>query len=88
MLFVFSLFLPFSRGHTEVRTRTPPAGQPARCMVTAKLMETKKDVGVMSLSGTYPNTQAFALPLSKDKQRKACPRRSFYICSHYGIRPL
>ena len=24
----------------------------------------------------YPNTQALALPLDKDKQRKACPRRA------------
>ena len=31
-------------------------------------METKKDVGVVSLRA-YPNHQAFALPLSKDKQR-------------------
>ena len=38
----------------------------------------KKDVGVMSLRA-YPNNQAFALPLKKDKQRKACPRRAIYM---------
>ena len=32
-------------------------------------METKKDVGVCSFRA-YPNTQAFALPPHKDKQRK------------------
>jgi hypothetical protein len=37
-------------------------------------MEIKKDVGVKSLRA-YPNYQALALPLSKDKQRKASPRR-------------
>ena len=26
----------------------------------------------------YPNSQALALPLSKDKQRKACPRQVIY----------
>ena len=31
----------------------------------------------------YPWFQAFALPLEKDKQRKACPRRVIYI--HYGL---
>jgi len=34
----------------------------------------------------YPNTQAFALPLSKDKQRKACPRQPRYIRIHRGQR--
>ena len=34
----------------------------------------KKDVGVC-LSRAYPKDQAFALPPSKDKQRKACPRQ-------------
>ena len=40
-------------------------------------METKKDVGEMSLRA-YPWFQAFALPLEKDKQRKACPRQVIY----------
>ena len=40
-------------------------------------MEIKKDVGVKSLRA-YPQDQAFALPPSKDKQRKACPRRVIY----------
>ena len=36
--------------------------------------DTKKDVGVKFLRA-YPIAQALALPLGKDKQRKACPRR-------------
>ena len=44
------------------------------------IMEIKKDVGVKSLRA-YPNYQALALPLSKDKQREACPRQVIYI--HY-----
>ena len=42
--------------------------------LTLKIMETKKTWECVS-SRAYPNTQAFALPLSKDKQRQACPRR-------------
>ena len=38
------------------------------------MMGTKKDVGVKFLRA-YPITQALALPLGKDKQRKARPRR-------------
>jgi len=45
-------------------------------------METKKDVGVISLRA-YPNNQAFALPLKKDKQRKACPRQVIYTDTHH-----
>ena len=41
-------------------------------------METKKDVGVVSLRA-YPCSQAFALPPDKDKQRKACPRQVIYM---------
>jgi len=36
---------------------------------------TKKDVGVIVSLPAYPYYQALALPLGKDKQRKACPRR-------------
>ena len=37
-------------------------------------METKKTWEIGSLRA-YPIVQAFALPLEKDKQRSACPRR-------------
>jgi len=35
----------------------------------------KKRRGAKFLSIAYPFNQALALPLCKDKQRKACPRR-------------
>ena len=35
-------------------------------------------------SRAYPRLQALALPLPKDKQRKACPRRAIFINTHYG----
>ena len=44
----------------------------------------KKDVGEMSLALTYPHFQALALPLHKDKQRRACPRQVI-IYTHYGL---
>ena len=44
------------------------------------IMEIKKDVGVKSLRA-YPCYQALALPLSKDKQREACPRQEIYTHS-------
>ena len=41
-------------------------------------METKKTWEYVSLRA-YPYNQALALPLLKDKQRKACPRRAIYM---------
>ena len=38
----------------------------------------KKRRGAKFLSIAYPFNQALALPLCKDKQRKACPRRVIY----------
>ena len=43
----------------------------------------KKDVGVCLLRA-YPIAQALALPLLKDKQRKACPRQP-NIHIHHGL---
>ena len=42
--------------------------------LTLKIMETKK-TWESCLSRAYPCCQALALPLKKDKQRQACPRR-------------
>ena len=41
---------------------------------TTQIMETKKTWEYVSIRA-YPKDQAFALPPSKDKQRKACPRQ-------------
>ena len=50
---------------------------------STQIMETKKTWEYVSLRA-YPNTQAFALPLSKDKQRKPA-HASDYIHIHYGL---
>jgi len=62
-------------GHTPLRSYSP-------FLSTAKIMETKKTWEYVSLRA-YPINQALALPLHKDKQRKACPRRAIYI--HYDL---
>ena len=38
----------------------------------------------MSLALTYLYSQALALPLDEDKQRRACPRQVI-IYTHYGL---
>ena len=41
---------------------------------STQIMETKKTWEYVSIRA-YPIAQALALPLLKDKQRKACPRQ-------------
>ena len=41
---------------------------------STQIMETKKTWENVSIRA-YPYNQALALPLEKDKQRKACPRQ-------------
>ena len=83
--------LTHTQGHTKVLANTPRLVKHIGCLKddgwwlmfvsphstlrNPKIMETKKDVGVMSLALTYPYLQALALPLCEDKQRRACPRQ-------------
>jgi hypothetical protein len=44
----------FSPEHTKVLADTPLAGHSFAILKTAKIMDTKKDVGVLSLSAPIP----------------------------------
>ena len=50
---------------------------------TIPITGNKKRRGSKVSLRAYPSVQALALPPSKDKQRKACPRRVIYI--HYDL---
>ena len=54
--------------------RHSPIGQHSPFKKQPHIIEIKKDVGVKSLRA-YPNYQALALPLGKDKQRKPAHAR-------------
>ena len=66
----------FEMAH-KVLADTPPAGHHSPFLKQPNYLEQKRR-GSMSLRA-YPNYQALALPLDKDKQRKACPRHRIYI---------
>ena len=61
-----------------------PAGQIWLLAVCSWLSALAQNYGNKKRRGSkvslraYPNNQAFALPLEKDKQRKACPRQVIY----------
>ena len=75
------------RGTHKVPGQPSPAGHHSHLAMAVCLYHTnygnKKDVGSKFLRA-YPSVQALALPPSKDKQLKACPRRD-YICIHHGM---
>ena len=58
------------RGTHKVPGQPSPAGH----HIHNQIMETKKTWEYVSIRA-YPIAQALALPLLKDKQRKACPRQ-------------
>ena len=61
---------------------TLPCGHQRYFINSQNLWKQKKTWEYVSLRA-YPFNQAPALPLLKDKQRKACPRRAIYI--HYDL---
>ena len=76
---LFKLFFFFLTGaHRGADPHSPVGHQ----FIHTSIKGNKKGMGV-SFSVTYPHIQAFALPLLKDKQHQACPRRD-NICIHHG----
>ena len=65
-----------------------PAGRHATNILTMETVpfweRVQKRRGSIGFYLAYPYNQALALPLLKDKQRKACPRR-VNIDIHYGV---
>jgi len=76
------------------REGTQGCGPPLPCRSTRSLYcrnsqtyGNKKRRGSNVSLRAYPQDQAFAMPPSKDKQRKACPRQMIYIHTTAKSRP-